>query len=439
LPFPERHPATRRAPPGRRDDDRARALRQSLRTFAWTRLLVAVTAVGAAAWLTPSTNTDYGPRWFGRWPLGGLLDRVFNPLVHWDAKWYLTIADHGYGAGAHVGHQAAFFPLYPLTARVVSSPIDPSRGALVIASQFVSLACFLVALYLFHRLVELELGRSFAVPAVTLLAVFPASFYFSAPYTESMFLLFSIGAFYAARRERWAWAGVLAAGASGTRLVGLLVVGALVLLYLYGPRGERPSGPPMGRLRPRYRPRRNFLWLALGLLGPVLYSAFLGARYGNGLAWAQLEKSVWNRHLANPLKTVWDGGVAALNGLDHLLTGTGGHAAARYALVRGHEEVAVIQFAVLVVAVVAIAAVVRRLPLAYGAYCVAALLVVLSSEATDEPLASLIRYVMVLFPILMWLAVVCVQRKITNRVVAISTVLLVLFTAGFASGRLPLA
>jgi hypothetical protein len=39
----------------------------------------------------------------------------------------------------------------------------------------------------------------------------------------------------------------------------------------------------------------------------------------------------------------------------------------------------------------------------------------------------------VLFPIFMWLAVVCDERRITERVVAVSAVGLGLFTAQFAT------
>ena len=67
------------------------------------------------------------------------------------------------------------------------------------AAYLVSLAAFLGALVLLHRLTELELGRRLARPTLLLLAVFPAAVYFGAPYSESLFLLLAVGAFYAAR------------------------------------------------------------------------------------------------------------------------------------------------------------------------------------------------------------------------------------------------
>src|SRR5205085_9269424 len=138
-------------------------------------------------------------------PLGGLGNMLLSPLARWDAVWYLGIAAHGYEHAA--SGQAAFFPLYPLLVRGLGELGGGSGGALLIASYLVSLGAFGCALYLLYRLVELELGRRVARTALLLLALFPASLYFGAPYSESLFLLASVGAFYAARTGCWAWAG----------------------------------------------------------------------------------------------------------------------------------------------------------------------------------------------------------------------------------------
>ena len=82
-----------------------------------------------------------------------------------------------------------------------------SAGVALVAAFAVSLAAFAGALYLLHRLTELELGREYALPTILLLSVFPGAVFFGIPYSESIFLLVSVGAFYAARTEHWAWAG----------------------------------------------------------------------------------------------------------------------------------------------------------------------------------------------------------------------------------------
>ena len=75
----------------------------------------------------------------------------------------------------------------------------------------------------------------------------------------------------------------------------------------------------------------------------------------------------------------------------------------------------------------------RRLPKAYGVWVGASLLLPLSFPVTPQPLMSLPRFVAVLFPIFMWLAIVCDERRITDRVVAVSAIGLGLFSAQFAS------
>ena len=52
----------------------------------------------------------------------------------------------------------------------------------------------------------------------------PYSFYFGSVYTEAMFVLFIALFFYAAAKKKYLWAGLAAAFASATRIVGCLLV-----------------------------------------------------------------------------------------------------------------------------------------------------------------------------------------------------------------------
>jgi hypothetical protein len=90
-------------------------------------------------------------------------------------------------------------------------------------------------------------------------------------------------------------------------------------------------------------------------------------------------------------------------------------------------------FGYLVFAVVAVVGVWRRLPRPYAAYLVAALALPLTFPVEPQPLMSLPRFLAVLFPIFMWLAVVCEERRVTDLAVAVFAIGLGLFTAQFAS------
>ena len=212
-----RLPAWRmRLPPLRQAQSRPRARSEALRA-AWTRRLD--DAARGARWWRSSPRSPSVLR------LGGLAareraqvrragphprarpDPLLSPLARWDAVWYLRIADSGYG-GSHA--RAAFFPLYPLLVRALAAPSAAPRPRCWSPPTWCRWPRSSGALVLLYRLVSLELGRPLARPTLLLLAVFPAALFFGAPYSESLFLLAAVGAFYAARTGHWAWAGACA-------------------------------------------------------------------------------------------------------------------------------------------------------------------------------------------------------------------------------------
>ena len=399
------------------------ALREAARLLGLTRgavLLVAIFAAltagpGGAGGLPERNARTYDAPELTH-PLGGFGDVVLSPLARWDAVWYLRIAESGYGEEDDV--RAAFFPLYPMLSRGLGQLGGGSEAAVLVASYLVSLAAFFGALFLLYRLVSLELGERLAGPTLLLLAVFPASLYFGAPYSESLFLLACVGAFYAARTDRWALAGACAAGAAATRSLGVLLLLPLAILYFQQRR----------RLRP------DVLWLALGPLGLAAYAAYLGAAHGDALAFTHVQEA-WYREFAGPFGGIWEGLVAAFDGARQLLSGS---KSPTYFEPAGGDPFRVaamnlMLFGFLAFAFVALYGVLRRLPFAYGLWLGAALVLPLSYPVDPQPLMSLPRFLAVLFPIFMWLALVCEERAWTHRVTALFALGLGLFTTQFAA------
>jgi hypothetical protein len=395
----------------------------ALRAALLSRALVLGVAVAAAALLDLSASDAASfdaPRLTQ--PFGDLGDAIVSPLARWDAVWYLTIARDGYGGS---GPDAAFFPLYPLL--VALAGVGASPGALLVGAYAVSLAAFGGALHLLHRLASLELGPRHADAAVLLLALFPASLWFGAPYSESLFLLLSVGAFYAARTGRWAWAGSLAGLASATRSAGILLLIPLAILYLYGPREDAPG-------RGRHPLRRDAAWLLLAPAGLAAYSVHLAVVHGDAFAYLALQEA-WHREFAGPFAGVWHGATAAFDGLRQLVSGS--REPVYFEQAGGDPfEVArrnLTDFAFLLFALPAAWGVARRLPAAYGAYVVAALALPLSFPVGPQPLMSLPRFVSVLFPVFLWLALVCEERRVTRPVLVASSAGLAVLTAQFAT------
>ncbi len=154
--------------------------------------------------------------------------------ARWDTAHYVAVAMHGYGDAANLSHDGGlgFFPLFPLLMRwsVQLTGMALSEARLAVAAVVLANACFLAAVPLFARLMARRFGADVARTATLLLCVSPFSLFFSAGYSESLFLLLVLLAFVAADRGCWLAAAVCAAFLTATRLVGLALPPALLLL-----------------------------------------------------------------------------------------------------------------------------------------------------------------------------------------------------------------
>jgi hypothetical protein len=361
-------------------------------------------------------------------PFGYFGDLLAAPFARWDSVWYLAIARGGYD---HEAARTAFFPLYPLAMRGLGVVV----GSDLIAGVLVSLAAFGVALVLLYRLVELDLGEEVARVTVLLVAFCPMSYFFSAVYSESLFLALSVGCIWQARMGRWAAAGALGALAAASRNSGVALLVPVVLLFLYGPRADGEPRP-LRALVPRYRPTPALAWALLIPAGLGAYVLALALATGHGLAPFHAQQ-VWYRHFAGPFGGIWDGAVAAWDGLRQLLHGP---PPPLYFTAAGGDPMFVagqnlMLFGFLALGAAALVGVFRRLPFAYGAYCLAALAFPLSYPVGPQPLASLPRYEVVLFPLFAWGAWWLCRRRLTTPAIATLAVLLGLFTAEFATWR----
>jgi Mannosyltransferase (PIG-V) len=369
-------------------------------------------------------------------PFGYLPNALVAPLARWDSVWYLTIARSGY---AHIRERMAFYPLYPGMIHILAWVV---RSDLV-AGVLISLVSFTVALVLLHRLVRLDFDVEVADTTVLLLAFCPVSFFFSAVYTESLFLALSVATIYAARRERWLVCGLLGFAAALSRNGGIALILPVAVIYLYGPRAAGAALTRWGseragwrRLLPRHRLAPNVLWLALIPAGLGAYIAYLGVRYGDALAPFRVE-SVWYRHTTFPLSTVWDGARQAWDGLRQLFQGP----VAPYRVPSYAQGVisAALQdiylFAFLVLGVVGLICVIWRLGAAYGLYTLALLVLSLADPVSLQPLASLPRYELMIFPLFIWGAQWLTRHRMVGYAIPALAVLLGLFTVEFATWR----
>jgi len=125
-----------------------------------------------------------------------------NLPARWDAEWYSEIAAFGYDWDGDAGRQQSvvFFPAFPLLARVVA---ELGGISTLIAAWLLALAAFACAVSLFIRLVRRDHGDDVATTAAWFLSAYPFAVYFSAPYSESLFLLAMCAIFLSGSEARW--------------------------------------------------------------------------------------------------------------------------------------------------------------------------------------------------------------------------------------------
>ena len=419
----------------RTDPERAAAVRDTWRALWTSRLLVWAAGVGTVlafgwgparkAFNPPGVTRGFG--WLG--------DLLAAPAARWDSSWYLVISHYGYrpDLGRFTAARTAFFPLYPLGLRGLSWLGSPP----VLAGVLISLVALAFALYGIHRLAALELGSLEAARLAVLATAFaPMAFFLSAVYSESLYLALSVGLFWSARQGRWALAGVLGALAAATRSTGLLLLVPALVIYLYGPRRDRlPDRAGGGRLAPHYRLRAEVLWLALIPAAVAAFALWVGLAGGDALAPFRSQQ-IWERHFAGPYVAVWDGLRAAFEGARQLLSFQSAHryfpaAPGSPSVAAGHN---LLQLGFLLGAIPLLVLVVRRLPAAYALYVLAALALPLSYPVAGQPLMSLPRFLLVLFPLHIVLGAWLAEHPRARRPLLVtSAALMVVFAAQFAT------
>ena len=202
---------------------------------------------------------------------------LLRSLTNSDGAWYVGIAANGYHAEALKGpfHDYVFFPLYPHAVRLASVL---TGGNLPLAALAVSNVAFGGALVLFERLSRPVIGARGALIAAAFLTFAPGAVAFGMAYSDSLFLLVSLGAVLAAQGRSYALMSVLFGLAALTRLPGVVLIVPLALTMS----GEVPT---VGR--------RAWLWLASGPTALAAYLGFVVLLTGDLLAWLRAQ-SAWN-------------------------------------------------------------------------------------------------------------------------------------------------
>lgn len=202
---------------------------------------------------------------------------LVRALAHWDAGWYVRIAEKGYGAADDSGQTAAaFFPLYPLAIAMVSTlGVNPYAAGVI-----VSVLCGIAAIFVFRRWAELVIGEQPATEAALLLSLYPCAIYlYGIVYSDGLFLLLVTSSFYFLERRKLLPATLIGILATAARPVApALVLGLIVRnAELQRKRGEKWG---VSTIVP-----------AIAVLGMLAYMAYLGWKLGDPLAFEAAQGS----------------------------------------------------------------------------------------------------------------------------------------------------
>ena len=329
-------------------------------------------------------------------PRPRLADNAFlNLMAKWDAEWYLDIARDGYQWDDNLRHQMrlAFLPAFPMASRAAGWLV----GSVPLGAALVTFAAFLGALVYLFRLARDMIGEPEAQAAVLFLAFSPFAVFYSSMYTESLFLLATVGAFYHFRRSEWLWASLWGMLVGLTRPNGSLLSGALAIVMLETWVRARRTGEPHAAIWARAR--AGALAAMMPLAGTGLYSLYVWALTGDPLTWLRLH-AYWGRGDAS----VADLAVTHYQWIQRM--GVMGYA--------GALPIDFINTCATLLAIAAVWPVTRRLGPACGFFVGANVVVGLLSGTT----LSLARLTSTLFPLFLWLGLVIPLRQRPSWVAA---------------------
>jgi Gpi18-like mannosyltransferase len=148
-----------------------------------------------------------------------------SPLLslwqRFDTNWYLKIATAGYSNDG----STVYFPLYPFLIKLLSYLMDP-----LLAGILISNLALIGVLGMLYRLTARIADHSTARRTVIYLLVFPTAFFLFSAYTESLFMFFVLASLEAACQGKWNGSVVWSFLAALTRLQGVLIVIPLAFL-----------------------------------------------------------------------------------------------------------------------------------------------------------------------------------------------------------------
>jgi hypothetical protein len=310
-------------------------------------------------------------------------------------------------------------------------------GDVFVAGVLIANGALLAALAFLYGLARREFDEATAARAVFYMAAAPTTIFFSAMYTESLFVALVCATFYFAQRQNWQCAAAAGALAAATRNTGVLLATVIVLEGFHQQgvrlRPEQLLGPGVGatarlwrghlwrQLRPLLGSWRSCLAAAYVPLGLVAYMAFLKVTFGDPLAFIHAQATWGRTTTAAGITRIISGTIANLNIGPHPLAG-------QINTLTIMNILSTFGFAPLVLLTI------LKLRPAYGLYAAMTFFIPLSTGTVG----SMTRYVLMLVPCFLLLAAwgrrAWVDRLVLGIFLPLTSYFAVLFSHWYFAG-----
>lgn len=224
-----------------------------------------------------------------------LYERLFlSWAAYWDSGHFGEIARLGYA-----GHpQLVLFVGWPFLIKVFTAVGIHRYWVIFMLSILLGLVVFILFYLVANKLFE----KKTATRALLLFACYPGTLFLHAGYSENLFLVLSLLAFFALENQRLYLAAVLGGAASLTRLAGISIAAALVCIHA--------------------KHTTKLVAISVVLTGLLVYMLYLQNSFGNALAFftsqAGWEKASSFSSLSFPLAPLFNTQMLTL-GLKHPL------------------------------------------------------------------------------------------------------------------------
>ena len=271
-----------------------------------------------------------------------------------DANWYISIAEHGYGA---TQGDFVFPPLFPLLIHL----LKPFFGYAFLAGLFISNIATLFTLKLLYDLFVQWGDHESAYWALMLFLLYPTSFFMFSVYAESLFLVLALLAMHSMKTHQWHWAGFWVFCAILARLQGI----ALLLPFIY----------LIWKDQPFLRNLQHWAGSIFAGSGFLFYLYLRFADNQNGIVFSEL---MWHSHFVFP----WESYAYAI----------------RLIFTRQVNYIDILNLTITTLFIILLVLGWQKIPLEYSLYSIASLFVMLARLVETKPLNAMLRYTLTIFP-----------------------------------------